>query len=372
MRRFPFFAFALSLALFFPALAFAEAAGTGFMHVVDTDVTVGCFLNPLFGSLVDMPGAVCAHGGGSGDPMSGIIGQLNTAILIVGGVLLSYGLIVGTMQTAHDGELLGKRWSSMWVPIRTSVGTAFIVPLGQGYCVIQYLVMWMVLQGIGAANLIWGEYATHTADTLPPMSAMIGTAKGNQIGVTVLRQELCAAVLNGEVEKAKKDPTMKQAILTYLGDEWPTFAIKTVDSEAELDTNDKVCGVNKFVDLNKTKDPSLSTEFIGAVVTGSNLPARIQSWFGNAQAAQEFQAAIDAEHQAALVKLQGKLRPIAQAIYASADEKSTANFQQQIGAAIDAYNQQLAAKAKAFFDATNNPSAVAQNATKDGWGSAGA
>ncbi|MDR0776855.1 MAG: DotA/TraY family protein, partial [Azonexus sp.] len=367
MRRFPFFAFALSLALFFPALALAEAAGTGFMHVVDTDVTVGCFLNPLFGSLVDMPGAVCAHGGGSGDPMSGILGQLNAAILIVGGVLLSYGLIVGTMQTAHDGELLGKKWSSMWVPIRTSVGTAFIVPIGPGYCVIQYVVMWMVLQGVGAANLIWGEYATHTADTLPPMSAMIGTAKGNQIGITVLKQELCAAVLNGEVEKAKKDPTWAQKIASYLGDEWPTFSIKIIDSGAELDTNDKVCGVNQFVDLASTMNLSP-----GANVSGSNLPARIQSWFGNAQAAQEFQAAIDAEHYAALVKLQGKMRTIAQAIYASADEKSTANFQQQIGAAIDAYNQQLAAKAKAFFDATNNPSAVAQNATKDGWGSAGA
>lgn len=72
----------------------------------------------------------------------------------ISGALAAYTLIAGTMQTAHDGEMLGKRWSSMWLPIRVTLGTAAVVP-AVGYCVAQMFAAWMVIQGIGMADQVW-------------------------------------------------------------------------------------------------------------------------------------------------------------------------------------------------------------------------
>ena len=127
----------LSLALlimFVPELAFAQAGGS--------DKSREWFIKGLFGGL----------DGGGGDPLVGIVGVFNAAVLMVGGVLLAYTLIAGSMQTASDGEMLGKRWSSLWLPIRTSLGVAAILPAINGYAIIQAAVIWLAIQGIDIAN----------------------------------------------------------------------------------------------------------------------------------------------------------------------------------------------------------------------------
>lgn len=130
----------LSSALLFLAVSGQVAAQT--FEVPNTDQSKKIFIDTLFGPLV-----------GSGDSeFSAVIGMFNAAMLLLAGVLVAYTLVAGTMSTAHDGEMLGKRWSSMWIPIRTSVGAAMIFPLGSGFCAIQYIVMWIAMQGIGFAD----------------------------------------------------------------------------------------------------------------------------------------------------------------------------------------------------------------------------
>ncbi|MFS8295810.1 hypothetical protein RPF65_24520, partial [Enterobacter hormaechei subsp. steigerwaltii] len=55
-------------------------------------------------------------------PFSPISGVFLAGILAFGGVLAGYTMLAGTLQTAHDGEMLGKKWSSLWIPIRTTLG----------------------------------------------------------------------------------------------------------------------------------------------------------------------------------------------------------------------------------------------------------
>ncbi|HBT4279727.1 TPA: hypothetical protein MBN48_005259, partial [Klebsiella pneumoniae] len=59
---------------------------------------------------------------------SGVMALFLHFLLMLGGIMAAYVLIAGTMVTAHDGEMLGKKWSSMWLPIRTALGTAFLLP----------------------------------------------------------------------------------------------------------------------------------------------------------------------------------------------------------------------------------------------------
>lgn len=91
-------------------------------------------------------------------PFSAISGVFLSGVLAFGGVLAGYTLLVGTMSTAHDGEMLGKRWSTMWLPIRTTLGVAMILPIKNGFCAIQIIVVWLATQGIGLADQTWTAF----------------------------------------------------------------------------------------------------------------------------------------------------------------------------------------------------------------------
>ncbi|NDH08800.1 MAG: hypothetical protein EBY16_04165 [Gammaproteobacteria bacterium] len=90
---------------------------------------------------------------------SQILGQmmsiLNMAILSLGSIVIMYTLVIGTLNTAHEGEFLGKHWSSIWLPVRCCTGLALLVPKASGYNLIQIFVMWFIVQGVGAADKVW-------------------------------------------------------------------------------------------------------------------------------------------------------------------------------------------------------------------------
>lgn len=93
---------------------------------------------------------------GSGSQIVGeMFGIFNSAVLALGGIILMYTLLVSSLNTAHQGQFLGQKWSSVWVPIRSTVGIGLLLPKASGYCTMQIFVMWVVVQGVGAADSIW-------------------------------------------------------------------------------------------------------------------------------------------------------------------------------------------------------------------------
>lgn len=81
----------------------------------------------------------------------------NSTVLVMGGIIIFYTLAVGTLKSAHEGEVLGRQWSSIWIPIRSALGVAFLVPAkaGSGFSFIQVFMIWVVVQGVGAADHLW-------------------------------------------------------------------------------------------------------------------------------------------------------------------------------------------------------------------------
>lgn len=129
-------------------------------------------------------------------PLNAVILTFNTCVLMLGGVLAAYTLIAGTMSTAHDGEMLGKKWSAMWLPIRTTVGAAFIFPTVGGFCTAQIIVIWLIHQGIGLANTLWGAYI----DNMPikSMNSTVGPDKNEVFALSlgILKSQYCSIILN--------------------------------------------------------------------------------------------------------------------------------------------------------------------------------
>ncbi len=130
----------------FPALVLADGALSFAPPASDVSVV---FLGNLFG-IVD--GVL--HGSGS-QIMGTMFAVFNSAVLALGGMIIMYTLIVSTMNTAHEGQMLGQKWSSIWIPVRSTLGLALLIPKASGYCLMQIFVMWIVVQGIGAADKVW-------------------------------------------------------------------------------------------------------------------------------------------------------------------------------------------------------------------------
>lgn len=137
----------LILFSWFPALVLADSGSLSFAPP-SGDYSV-LFLGNLFG-VVD--GVL--HGTGS-QIMGTMFGVFNSAVLAIGGIIIMYTLMVSTMNTAHEGQMLGQKWSSIWIPVRSTLGLALLIPKASGYCLMQIFVMWIVIQGVGAADKIW-------------------------------------------------------------------------------------------------------------------------------------------------------------------------------------------------------------------------
>lgn len=136
----------LIITLLFPSMAWAFGMDWE-SHQNDRSIY---YLGLLFGQVgTVLPSAVGNE----------IIGELlrifNIAVLTVGTMIVVYSTIVTTISTAQEGEVMGKKWSSIWIPIRSATGLAMLLPTASGFSLIQILMMWIILQGIHGANQIW-------------------------------------------------------------------------------------------------------------------------------------------------------------------------------------------------------------------------
>lgn len=116
-------------------------------------------LSQILGGVVDQmaAGAVAP----SGQPTLTMFGQMmhtfNILLLGFGTLIFGIMLFVGVMNSAADGQFLGKNWHSIWTPLRLILGLLFVVPLNSGYCVGQYIFLYLIMLGIQLGTYLWNQ-----------------------------------------------------------------------------------------------------------------------------------------------------------------------------------------------------------------------
>lgn len=193
-----FFAIFLAvISIFMPQFAMAG----DIFEIPAGDKSKEMFLNRLFN--IDSVDTLVSS------PLNDVLLTFNTCVLMVGGILAAYALIAGTMSTAHEGEMLGKKWSAMWLPIRTVVGSAMIFPTMGGFCAAQFLVIWLIHQGVGLADALWKQYV----ETMPMTSLASYSGPDREevfkFVTGVFRSNYCMFVVNGYYDKLKNDNEAK-------------------------------------------------------------------------------------------------------------------------------------------------------------------
>lgn len=134
----------------------------------------------------------------------------NTFVLAVGTLIIIYVTVVGIMKTASEGEFLGKQWNSIWLPIRMVIGIAALVPTASGYSSIQIVMMWIILQGIGAADTVWTTVLGYS-DTL---GSPLSTISIPSVGVSNNMQTLFQGLVCQESARANYDLTSTGRLVT--------------------------------------------------------------------------------------------------------------------------------------------------------------
>lgn len=117
----------------------------------DTDISLQ-WMNRLFPSAMGASGVSYSN-----DAIAQMMQAMNTVLIGMASVMLTYHTISGLVATATDGTVLGERWHSTWAPIRVAVGVGSTFPIA-GYCAAQLLVIQVILASYGLANVAWNAY----------------------------------------------------------------------------------------------------------------------------------------------------------------------------------------------------------------------
>ena len=311
-------------------LAIASPAhAADFFTPVAGDLSLTMLLQPVFGSLF----------GGSGDgPLGEAIKLFNVCCLTIGGLLTAYTLVFGTMQTAHDGEMLGKKWSSMWVPIRLVIGTAAVVPVGS-YCVAQMLVAWLAMQGVGMADAVWTAFANSAFASQSIASASAPTPNVSKLGFGMLRSQVCMRGFQKLASEGEGIGAIFAGMPTTTGD------MNTV---------------------RRYGMPGLSATQCGGVVgsdASGGVMAKTAGFFGINTGAAEKAAAIRQAHAGAAMVLEGEMASLAGDIV----NGNTSGAESRYIAAVMQYQKSLGEAAKAQMGDQAYFSELARNASNDGW-----
>lgn len=193
----------LLAAILAPLTGFAQQQPGRFFRPPADDPSLSV-LRDIFGNLVDY-----VAGNGSAAELANndtVIGAgfavFCTAVLTLGLLFVAYTTITGIINTAHDGEFLGRKMSSVWIPIRTAAGSALLLPIAGGFCLLQIIVMWMAVQGIGAADAGWNAMLARI-----DQKGMVGHPNipdARPLVANIFRSELCMAAMNKSYAESER------------------------------------------------------------------------------------------------------------------------------------------------------------------------
>lgn len=150
-----------------------------------TDNSVG-YLGQVFGTV-----GTVLHGT-SGQMLGMLFLIFNIGVLSLASVFLTYTIVMTIITAAHEGEFLGRKYNTAWIALRTVIGLGLLVPSPTtGYSTVQVIVMWVVLQGVGFADMAWqqalgyinsgGQVYTPPTTQTSEMVNLVGTILASQV-----------------------------------------------------------------------------------------------------------------------------------------------------------------------------------------------
>lgn len=122
-------------------------------------------------------------------------GFFNGGVLFFGSIVLTWVTVFGLTNTANDGQVLGKKWSTFYTPLRTFAASAFLIPSTSGYSMVQLAILLIVTWSVGFASNMWGsivDYAVNTQAVEQAVQSIQEDPNFDQMAYNALRMQVCA------------------------------------------------------------------------------------------------------------------------------------------------------------------------------------
>jgi conjugal transfer/type IV secretion protein DotA/TraY len=127
--------------------------------------------------------------------LSAASGIFLSVLIALGGGMLAWHTLSGTISTAHEGKVLGQRWHLVWAPVRVCTGYAMLAPVSNGFCLAQMLVLQFAIWGGSFGNALWSGYVDALANPSVP-AAMSSPTIDPEVAIDVrelMALEVCRA-----------------------------------------------------------------------------------------------------------------------------------------------------------------------------------
>lgn len=183
------------LAAFIPGVAFA-----GLPEPVAGDKAIVA-LQAIFGKL---------FGG-----MTDALGTMNETyigyVLMAAGAMAAYTIITGLMSTAHYGEMMGKTYSSLWIPVKYAIGVALIIPINN-WCTGQYIVADLIKTSIGGGDAVWSSFMS-SSNLKEIAKVTIDVPNVRDLTYKIFASQVCVAAI--QVKEGEKDEVLRHKNSSY-------------------------------------------------------------------------------------------------------------------------------------------------------------
>lgn len=304
--------------------------------------------------LAAMFGKLGVFGASSSDAFAEVMLILNGAVLTIGGILVAYTILAGTIGTAHDGEMLGKKFSSIWIPIRTVLGTAAVLPVFGGYCVMQFLVGWAIVQGIGLADGVWSTYMK-SSNVAKQVTVSIDSPDVKAMAWKTFGSLACTRIYEKIYQDAKA---------TGSGVMWPTMTFGVTGSSG----NYSFGAASEAMGFTKNTCGTLKVDQVGLLTQHAQASQQTATsptnFLMNIDKVNSAITSAQATQIAATDELISKLDSVARNF---ANNLSVSSAESSVNAAAAAYQSRVKDAASGIVSQLADFQALEQSSTKDGW-----
>jgi conjugal transfer/type IV secretion protein DotA/TraY len=234
---------------------------------------------------------------------------VNAFLLLCLGLLVFVKCVMALLDTAHEGETLGHERSTVWTPLRLAFGISLLLPLANGFALVQVIVLWVTLSGVGLANAVWevavDRFSKAALYTEPP------PAQARQLAIAMLASNVCERMVN---DIPAKGPTPYQVVFEAETTETGAVTERAVRYSA-ADLGEAVCG--GFA-IREPAEGIRLQQGVSGVDWLDGFIQWVQALVGYGQETRElFVQELLAGHEIAALALRDELKPLAVAIFES-------------------------------------------------------
>lgn len=156
------------------------------------------YLRLIFGGLVDF--VLLGQSWSEPGLIGAFMGVFGLGAYFLGMLYFIFGILKGMIDSGETGRFLGNAKSQVKTPVRMVIGTTCLFPAKNGFSLIQIMVMWVSLQGVGLGDksmVVIMDYFKTNQYILSPV-----LPDSRNLAASIFKSQVCTAALNKGFEEA--------------------------------------------------------------------------------------------------------------------------------------------------------------------------